>query len=83
MVGRQIVEDKSIDYEVDEDRIREMTTASGGASKLLQPDLYIGVPTDRDVAPGVNAPLLQVWFYRTRELATPLLILSARIAYTI
>ncbi|KOB77357.1 putative regulation of transcription [Operophtera brumata] len=41
--------------------IREMTAASGGASKLLQPDLYVGVPTDRDVAPGVNAPLLQVY----------------------
>ncbi|KAJ8718082.1 hypothetical protein PYW07_006012 [Mythimna separata] len=57
--GRQIVEDTTIDYEPDEDKIRQMTSAGQDSGRQLQHDMFIGVPTDRDVAPGVNAPLLQ------------------------
>lgn len=58
--GRQIIEDKTTDYEVDEEKIREMSSSGTSGGKLLQPHLLIGVATDRDVAPGVNAPLLLV-----------------------
>uniref|UniRef100_S4PG71 Activating signal cointegrator 1 n=2 Tax=Pararge aegeria TaxID=116150 RepID=S4PG71_9NEOP len=60
--GRQILEDKTIDHEVDEERIRQMTANSGNTStnaQILRPDLFADMSTDRDVAPGVNAPLLQ------------------------
>ncbi|XP_026763213.2 activating signal cointegrator 1 [Galleria mellonella] len=59
--GRQVVEDNTIDYEVDEEKIRQMSD-EGQASQWLQPDAFVGapgLPGDRDVAPGVNAPLLQ------------------------
>ncbi|KPJ03219.1 Activating signal cointegrator 1 [Papilio xuthus] len=59
--GRQVIEDNTIDYEVDEEKVRQMTSggaASGGSgAHLLAQGLL--TDTDRDVAPGVNAPLLQ------------------------
>lgn len=59
--GRQIVEDNTIEHEVDEDKIREMTASSAaGAGPRGAPAPCVGAPADRDVAPGVNAPLLQV-----------------------
>nr|XP_049700890.1 activating signal cointegrator 1 [Helicoverpa armigera] len=57
--GRQIVEDNTIDYEPDEEQIRQMTSSGTDSGRQQQHDLFIGVPSDRDVAPGVNAPLLQ------------------------
>ncbi|XP_045777560.1 activating signal cointegrator 1 [Maniola jurtina] len=60
--GRQIVEDKTIDHEVDEERIRQMTANSGNtgsSTQMLRSDLLVDSSSDRDVAPGVNAPLLQ------------------------
>lgn len=57
--GRQIIEDKTIDYEVDEEKIREMTFTNTSSNRQQQHELFVGVPTDRDVAPGINAPLLQ------------------------
>ncbi|XP_068620300.1 activating signal cointegrator 1 [Battus philenor] len=59
--GRQVVEDNTIDYEVDEDKVRQMTnTGSNNANaQFLRHDLLADVSEDRDVAPGVNAPLLQ------------------------
>ncbi|CAB3242411.1 unnamed protein product [Arctia plantaginis] len=57
--GRQIVEDKTIDYDVDEEKIRQITTSNSSSNRLQQHELFVGVPSDRDVAPGVNAPLLQ------------------------
>uniref|UniRef100_A0A2H1VUL3 SFRICE_003987 n=1 Tax=Spodoptera frugiperda TaxID=7108 RepID=A0A2H1VUL3_SPOFR len=57
--GRQIVEDNTIDYEPDEEQIRQMTSDSSTGGSKLQHDMFIGVASDRDVAPGVNAPLLQ------------------------
>jgi hypothetical protein len=60
--GRQIVEDKSIEHEVDEQKISNiMTKTSGsGAPNFFNQDLFAGVSADRDVAPGINADLLQV-----------------------
>ncbi|GBP27265.1 Activating signal cointegrator 1 [Eumeta japonica] len=58
--GRRVVEDKTIDYEVDENRIQEIT--QGGSNKNISAQnnfLTIGDFGDRDVAPGVNAPMLQ------------------------
>ncbi|CAH0696044.1 unnamed protein product [Spodoptera exigua] len=57
--GRQIVEDNTIDYEPDEDQIKQMTSDSSNSGSKLQHDMFIGVASDRDVAPGVNAPLLK------------------------
>ncbi|XP_072942428.1 activating signal cointegrator 1 [Epargyreus clarus] len=58
--GRQIVEDKTIDHEVDQEYIREITSNAPSASaQFLRPDALAAAPADRDVAPGVNAPLLQ------------------------
>ncbi|XP_073953304.1 activating signal cointegrator 1 [Choristoneura fumiferana] len=58
--GRQIVDDNTIEHEVDEDKIYAITSGGGGGGPVLQSALQVGVPSDRDVAPGVNAPLLQV-----------------------
>lgn len=57
--GRQIIEDNTIDYEADEETIRQMTNTNNSNTRLEQHELFVGVPSDRDVAPGVNAPLLQ------------------------
>ncbi|XP_063831018.1 activating signal cointegrator 1 [Ostrinia nubilalis] len=58
--GRQVVEDNTIDYDVDEDKIREM---SGGSGATAPPGFInhalLGTDGSRDVAPGVNASLLQ------------------------
>ncbi|XP_028172887.1 activating signal cointegrator 1 [Ostrinia furnacalis] len=58
--GRQVVEDNTIDYDVDEDKIREM---SGGSGTTAPPGFInhalLGTDGGRDVAPGVNASLLQ------------------------
>ncbi|KAF9422321.1 hypothetical protein HW555_001911 [Spodoptera exigua] len=43
----------------DEDQIRQMTSDSSNSGSKLQHDMFIGVASDRDVAPGVNAPLLK------------------------
>ncbi|XP_037295269.1 activating signal cointegrator 1-like [Manduca sexta] len=56
--GRQIVEDKTIDHDVDEEKIRNMTSSNTGRN-LQQNNMFVGVASDRDVAPGINAPLLQ------------------------
>ncbi|CAG9795540.1 unnamed protein product [Diatraea saccharalis] len=56
--GRQVIEDNTIDYEVDEQKISDMTR-SGGDTKFFNHDLFVGDAGDRDVAPGVNAQLLQ------------------------
>ncbi|XP_059059608.1 activating signal cointegrator 1 [Achroia grisella] len=59
--GRQVVEDNTIDYEVDEDKIRQMGS-DGRVPEWLQHNAFTagpGLTGDRDVAPGVNAPLLQ------------------------
>lgn len=58
--GRQIVDDNTIEHEVDEDKIHAITSSGAGGGSALQSALQVGVPSDRDVAPGVNAPLLQV-----------------------
>lgn len=52
--GRQIVEDQTIEHEVDEEQIRQMTAAAPDAA------WFSSDAGDRGVAPGVNAPLLQV-----------------------
>ncbi|XP_023947876.1 activating signal cointegrator 1 [Bicyclus anynana] len=59
--GRQIIEDNSIEHEVDEERIRQITSTGGATSdpQILRPDMFAHSLADRDVAPGVNAPLLQ------------------------
>lgn len=59
--GREIVEDHTIEHDVDEDRIREITGGGGGGGGggVLRASVQVGLPSDRDVAPGVNAPLLQ------------------------
>ncbi|KAL0820181.1 hypothetical protein ABMA28_006106 [Loxostege sticticalis] len=58
--GRQVVEDNTIDYDVDEDKIRELSGGGAAAqSQFLNHDLLASSGTDRDVAPGVNASLLQ------------------------
>ncbi|KAJ0173968.1 hypothetical protein K1T71_010114 [Dendrolimus kikuchii] len=56
--GRQIVEDNTIE-DVDEEKIRQLTSGGNRGNSGTQHEMFIGVPTDRDVAPGVNAPLLQ------------------------
>lgn len=56
--GRQILEDKTIDHDVDEDKIRDITAGALAAGGALQTHVAVAGPTDRDVAPGVNAPLL-------------------------
>ncbi|XP_046970213.1 activating signal cointegrator 1 [Vanessa cardui] len=56
--GRQIVEDNTIEHEVDEDRIRDITSSSATSVQMLRPDM-LADSSDRDVAPGVNAPMLQ------------------------
>ncbi|XP_013193492.1 activating signal cointegrator 1 [Amyelois transitella] len=55
--GRQIVEDTTIDYEVDHDQLRG-SSAAGRSGPRAPHQLFAAAP-DRDVAPGVNAPLLQ------------------------
>ncbi|CAH0590071.1 unnamed protein product [Chrysodeixis includens] len=57
--GRQIVEDTTVDNEPDQELISEITSQSAHAPSAAPHDLFIGVAGDRDVAPGVNAPLLQ------------------------
>ncbi|CAH0713138.1 unnamed protein product, partial [Brenthis ino] len=56
--GRQIVEDTTIEHEVDEDHIRQITSSTSSSSQILRSDLLLDTSADRDVAPGVNAPLL-------------------------
>lgn len=56
--GRQIVEDNTIE-DVDEEEIRRITSGNREFSGGSYHQMLVGVPTDRDVAPGVNAPLLQ------------------------
>ncbi|XP_050352168.1 activating signal cointegrator 1 [Nymphalis io] len=56
--GRQIVEDKTIEHEVDEDHIRNISSSSAPSIQMLRPDM-LADSFDRDVAPGVNAPVLQ------------------------
>ncbi|XP_075981685.1 activating signal cointegrator 1 [Anticarsia gemmatalis] len=57
--GRQIIEEKTI-AEPDEELISEITNSTTyNNSRLQQHEMFIGVASDRDVAPGVNAPLLQ------------------------
>lgn len=58
--GRQIIEENTIDHEVDEDKIRQITSNNKNNSQFLAPDLLLDSSADRDVAPGVNAPLLKV-----------------------
>ncbi|CAG4947870.1 unnamed protein product [Colias eurytheme] len=57
--GRQVVEDNTIDYDVDEDHIRNITTSNQNGNQMLRTDVLANMPSDRDVAPGVNANLLQ------------------------
>ncbi|XP_061384314.1 activating signal cointegrator 1 [Danaus plexippus] len=57
--GRQIIEENTIDHEVDEDKIRQITSNNKNNSQFLTPDLLLDSSADRDVAPGVNAPLLK------------------------
>ncbi|CAG9563779.1 unnamed protein product [Danaus chrysippus] len=57
--GRQIIEEKTLDHEVDEDKIRQITSNNTNSSQFLTPDLLLDSSADRDVAPGVNAPLLK------------------------
>ncbi|CAG9133973.1 unnamed protein product [Plutella xylostella] len=56
--GRQIVEDTTIEHEVDEDKIREMTSARASHAGF-DTAWFGGGAADRDVAPGVNSELLQ------------------------
>ncbi|CAG5029947.1 unnamed protein product [Parnassius apollo] len=59
--GRQVIEDKTIDHEVDEEKVSQMTggNRTNASGRFLSHDLLSDTSTDRDVAPGVNAPLLQ------------------------
>ncbi|KAM3956674.1 activating signal cointegrator 1 [Aphomia sociella] len=60
--GRQVVEDNTIDYEVDEEKLRQMSSSASSSQALQNLFSGPGLPGtdgDRDVAPGVNAPLLQ------------------------
>ncbi|XP_050682626.1 activating signal cointegrator 1 isoform X2 [Leptidea sinapis] len=57
--GRQVIEDNSTEHDVDEAKIREITRGEQPQSTMLSPDLLSDMSSDRDVAPGVNAPLLQ------------------------
>ncbi|XP_045452499.1 activating signal cointegrator 1 [Melitaea cinxia] len=58
--GRQIVEDNTIEHEVDEERIHQITNSNDTNSvQMLRPDILTNSSGDRDVAPGVNSPLLQ------------------------
>ncbi|CAK1553049.1 unnamed protein product [Leptosia nina] len=57
--GRQVVEDNTIDYEVDEEQVRSITSNPAADRQFLRSDLLADLSTDRDVAPGVNADLLQ------------------------
>ncbi|CAF4914770.1 unnamed protein product [Pieris macdunnoughi] len=57
--GRQVIEDNTIDYEVDVEQIRNITSGNAQGGQFLRTDLLADSSTDRDVAPGVNANLLQ------------------------
>ncbi|KAL4703102.1 hypothetical protein ACJJTC_018139 [Scirpophaga incertulas] len=57
--GRQVVEDNTIDYEVDEEKISEITSGGGARRTEFFNDMFAGTSGDRDVAPGVNASMLQ------------------------
>ncbi|XP_053614310.1 activating signal cointegrator 1 isoform X2 [Plodia interpunctella] len=60
--GRQIIEDTSIEHEVDQEEIRRMTSSGQTSHDFASEFTAVGGFSgdhDRDVAPGVNAPLLQ------------------------
>lgn len=54
------MEDTTIEHEVDVDQIRKITQNTSYNNQMLRTDLLSDASADRDVAPGVNAPLLQV-----------------------